>query len=633
MHSNSLWAHLDCALAGRAGAPPVGHRALRPRPPRDRAHACSPPPRRCRRRPSPSARPWPTASGPRGPSHVRIVPPVGRPRPVRPRARVSRTLRSHLTSDETAPLVGIVGRIDPEKGVDVLVRAMGLLHGAGGAGAPRRGGQRAASPPTAIPSGCGPRRSGRSGTASASSGAPTTSPARCAPSTSSSTRRWPSPSGSASSRPRPPGWPSSGPAPAASPTSSSTATTACSSRAATPTRWPRRSTASSPTTSCAPGSPSGDASPRRAGASRPVPTWWPRCTARPASRGAGHAAGGRVVRVLMVTKFVPLPDNDGGKQRALAVAVALAAARPMSCCAPTTTATATWPASSDSGIDVRSVPWRPTPGARRARGAADPQRLGGALLQPRARRRGAPGRRARAPSTCCRWSTCRWSPWRASVAATRTVLDLHNVESALVRSYARVGRGPEGLLAHAEAAALGAMERSLMPSFDTVVVVSERERHRLPAGRRRRARLPQRQGPRPVGPAAARVHPDGRLRRHHGLGAQRRRRPVVRAGGLARGAAPHPRCPAPARRAGPGPGGPGPGILIGGGFRYRFGRPPLPCPGASGGSSAAIRRRYPPEDPRGPGCGSPRRGHLGRRRRARGPDRGGRRGGGRRRRR
>ena len=38
-------------------------------------------------------------------------------------------LRGQLTSDETAPLVGIVGRIDPGKGVDVLVAAMGLLQG------------------------------------------------------------------------------------------------------------------------------------------------------------------------------------------------------------------------------------------------------------------------------------------------------------------------------------------------------------------------------------------------------------------------------------------------------------------------------------------------------------------------
>jgi polysaccharide biosynthesis protein PslH len=56
------------------------------------------------------------------------------------------------------------------------------------------------------------------------------------------------------------------------------------------------------------------------------------------------------------------------------------------------------------------------------------------------------------------------------------------VESALVRSYARLGGGPRALLAHAEAAALAAMERVVIPSFDTVVVVSERERDRLPAG-------------------------------------------------------------------------------------------------------------------------------------------------------
>ena len=67
--------------------------------------------------------------GPRGAGHVRIVPlsvDLDRfgPGPASPE------VRSQLSSDERAPLVGIVGRIDPEKGVDVLVRAMGLLQGA-----------------------------------------------------------------------------------------------------------------------------------------------------------------------------------------------------------------------------------------------------------------------------------------------------------------------------------------------------------------------------------------------------------------------------------------------------------------------------------------------------------------------
>jgi glycosyltransferase involved in cell wall biosynthesis len=67
--------------------------------------------------------------GPSGARHVRIVPPavdLTRFEPGPP----SPGIRAHLTSDVSAPLVGIVGRIDPEKGVDVVVRAMGLLQGA-----------------------------------------------------------------------------------------------------------------------------------------------------------------------------------------------------------------------------------------------------------------------------------------------------------------------------------------------------------------------------------------------------------------------------------------------------------------------------------------------------------------------
>jgi len=66
--------------------------------------------------------------GPRGAHHVQIVPlsvDLDRftPGPATPQ------IRRHLTSDEHAPLVGIVGRIDPEKGVDVLVRAVASLQG------------------------------------------------------------------------------------------------------------------------------------------------------------------------------------------------------------------------------------------------------------------------------------------------------------------------------------------------------------------------------------------------------------------------------------------------------------------------------------------------------------------------
>ena len=128
MHSNSLWAHLDCAIAGRLARRPsiielydlvrpgLGRKVL------TAAAALST---------TAVAISQAVADiiGPRGARHVRIVPlsvDLDRfgPGPVAPE------VRRHLTSDEAAPLVGIVGRIDPEKGVDVLVKAMGLLRGA-----------------------------------------------------------------------------------------------------------------------------------------------------------------------------------------------------------------------------------------------------------------------------------------------------------------------------------------------------------------------------------------------------------------------------------------------------------------------------------------------------------------------
>ena len=184
VHSNSLWAHLDCALAGRLARRPsvielydlvrpgLGRRVLTAgggavddgggHQPGRRRHASGPAGRAmsasCR------CRSTSTGSAP-GPSLLQV--------------------RRHLTSDETAPLVGIVGRIDPEKGVDVLVQAMGLLQGAGGRCASRRGGQCRARPRRLPRAGAGRGRATSSATGSASSGVPTTSRARCAPSTSS----------------------------------------------------------------------------------------------------------------------------------------------------------------------------------------------------------------------------------------------------------------------------------------------------------------------------------------------------------------------------------------------------------------------------------------------------------------
>jgi len=182
VHSNSLWAHLDSALAGRLARRPsiielydlvrpgLGRKVL------TAAAALS-------TNAVAISQAVADIIGPRGAERVRIVPlsvDLDRFGP----GPVSAQVRRHLTSDEHAPLVGIVGRIDPEKGVDVVVRAMGLLQGAA-AHAHLWWWEAPASLPTAIPSACGPRRNALSVTGCASSAAPTTFPAYCVPSTSS----------------------------------------------------------------------------------------------------------------------------------------------------------------------------------------------------------------------------------------------------------------------------------------------------------------------------------------------------------------------------------------------------------------------------------------------------------------
>jgi len=151
------------------------------------------------------------------------------------------------------------------------------------------------------------------------------------------------------------------------------------------------------------------------------------------------------------------------------------------------------------GVDVRSVPWRPTP-ARAGRGvlrtgSVSAGRFWSPELHDEVRRAAAEG-----PVDLLQVEYLQMAPVARGVAARRRVLDLHNVESALVRSYARAGRGPAALAVAAEAVALGAMERRVIPGFDTVVVVSERERGRLPAGARHVLVCPNGRDPDPEGP-------------------------------------------------------------------------------------------------------------------------------------
>ncbi len=181
----------------------------------------------------------------------------------------------------------------------------------------------------------------------------------------------------------------------------------------------------------------------------------------------------------MVTKFVPCPDDSGGKQRSLAIARRLAARTDLVLCAYDD-GTADTAALEKLGVEVRSVPWRKG-AAVAARGAARTRsisagRFWSAGLADVVRRAA-----AEEPLDLLQVEYVQMAPFAEGVAATTKVLDLHNVESALAASYARARRPPWSVPFHLEAAALRALERRAVRSFDTVVVVSERERERLRA--------------------------------------------------------------------------------------------------------------------------------------------------------
>ena len=184
----------------------------------------------------------------------------------------------------------------------------------------------------------------------------------------------------------------------------------------------------------------------------------------------------------MITKFLPLPDNNGGYQRALAIARRLAAAGELVLCGYDDGG-ADRDGLRDLGIDVRAVPWRVTP-AGVVRGVAATRSVSAGRFWSAAMVKAVAGAADEAPIDLLQVEYQQMVPLVLDVPAKKSILDLHNVESALVDSYARARRGVPALLFRAEAAALRRMERRTIGAFDHVVVVSEREKARLTGGAR-----------------------------------------------------------------------------------------------------------------------------------------------------
>jgi glycosyltransferase involved in cell wall biosynthesis len=199
------------------------------------------------------------------------------------------------------------------------------------------------------------------------------------------------------------------------------------------------------------------------------------------------------MRTVMVTKFLPLPADSGGRQRSLAIARRLAAQGELVLCAYDD-GKADVTGLRDLGIDVRSIPWQPSP-LHVIPGVAATRSLSASRFWSPAFIRQVRSAVQEAPIDLLQVEYLQLSFAARGLAARHRVLDLHNVESELVASQARSHRGPASLLYRAEAAALRAMERRVIGEFDPVVVVSARERSRLPSGGGRTLVCPNGQDP------------------------------------------------------------------------------------------------------------------------------------------
>ena len=129
IHSNSLWIHLDCALAGRISRRPVVlelHDLVRPGLGRRVLRAAV----RLASRTVAVSRAVADTVGPAA-GGLRVIPQAvdtERFHPGPPDA----SWRARLSSRPDQPIIGVVGRVDPEKGITTVVQAMAMLAGPAG---------------------------------------------------------------------------------------------------------------------------------------------------------------------------------------------------------------------------------------------------------------------------------------------------------------------------------------------------------------------------------------------------------------------------------------------------------------------------------------------------------------------
>lgn len=185
------------------------------------------------------------------------------------------------------------------------------------------------------------------------------------------------------------------------------------------------------------------------------------------------------MKALMVCKFLPLPDNSGGRQRSLAIARRLAQQTDLILCAYDNGG-ADVRGLNALGIEVRAVPWRTT-FVGLVRGVARARSLSaGRFCDPRLTAAVVAAAADRGPLDVLMVGYPQLAPVATSVTAQLRILDFHNIESALVMSYADTRSAPLALAMRAEAGALRQLERRALGRFDLATVVSQVDRDRMP---------------------------------------------------------------------------------------------------------------------------------------------------------
>lgn len=183
----------------------------------------------------------------------------------------------------------------------------------------------------------------------------------------------------------------------------------------------------------------------------------------------------------MITKFLPVPADSGGKQRSLALLERLVGVGDVTICA-FDDGSADHESLRRLGVKVRTAP---RPGAvDTLLGVARRRSISAGRFSSRALLREIRDE-ARVPPDCLVVVYSQLAPYANVVDARHKVLDLQNVESSLLASYAASGRGLSSVPAWVESRAVRRIERTALRTYDTISVVSETDRTRLPGFHRR----------------------------------------------------------------------------------------------------------------------------------------------------